>query len=124
MAITDAELAAIRGWVGSEPDDADLGVRWDRLGGVYSVSLEVLRGRLADAVERSALTVEGFLREDAPSAEALKTMRYRIGQLEGLVGEEAPDDEVGDTGGLGAGRFVRADQGTRTDGRRRRTFAR
>src|SRR5437868_15933 len=93
MAITPEDLAGIRAWVGSNPDDADLGVRWDRLADVYAVSLEVLRGRLADLITTADLSVDGFMREGAPNAEQIKALRAQIGKLEGLVpGPDVTDD--------------------------------
>jgi hypothetical protein len=48
MAASAAELAEIRSYVGSAPDDDVLNEAWDRLLSVNAVALEVLRKRLAD----------------------------------------------------------------------------
>lgn len=64
---TPGEISAIRAHVGSEPDDANLGERFDRLGSVELVAEEVIRTRLADLVAGEALKVDvhGDYSEDA-----------------------------------------------------------
>lgn len=62
MAITDAQLAEIRGIVGasSPPTDSDLREAWDRLQSVSAVALEVQRARLATLrLQPANLTIEG-----------------------------------------------------------------
>lgn len=50
MALSRADLATIRSFVGSAPADDELVARYDRLGSPAAVALEVLRERLADVV--------------------------------------------------------------------------
>jgi len=60
-AITDAQYAAMRTWVGTEPTDDELQDRYDRLGNFDKVVLEALEYKLALLSEQPAsLTVPGL----------------------------------------------------------------
>jgi hypothetical protein len=89
--LTDEELAYIRSEVGATPDDDDLQERYERLGSVTDVIVEVLRGRRAAFVNAPAsVNVPG---EIAVNTSANITALDR--QLDRLLaGDEAPGDGV------------------------------
>lgn len=84
MAITADDLAVIRSHVGSTPNDADLTARWERLGTVEKVALEVLRGRLADLLAAPAsLRVDGDYSESW--GKNIDALRVKVRELEAAV---------------------------------------
>lgn len=50
MALDAGQIAELRSWIGTEPDDATLDASYDRLGTLEDVALEVLRARRAEMV--------------------------------------------------------------------------
>lgn len=65
MPLTTDDLAWVRGKVGSDPSDADLHARYDRLGSKQAVAREVWSERLADLSARPAkIDVDGELAQD------------------------------------------------------------
>lgn len=50
MALDAGQIAELRSWIGTEPDDATLDASYDRLGTIADVALEVLRARRAEIV--------------------------------------------------------------------------
>lgn len=65
MALSTADLAWVRGKVGSEPSDANLNARYDRLGTKEAVAREVWSERLADlAATPAKLDVDGEMSQD------------------------------------------------------------
>lgn len=85
--IDAATLAAVRAWVGSDvadPTDAVIAARFDVLGSVEAVALELLRARVADLLRDPArVAVDGDVSWDW--SKNLEALDRQIGALEGLV---------------------------------------
>jgi hypothetical protein len=106
--IPDADLAAIREWVGSQPSDESVRVIYERRGSVEATALAILRGRRADFITRAAkFAAEGDFSED--TATNIKALDRDIASLEALV----PSAEGGaaDLGMVITSRLVRAGRG-------------
>jgi hypothetical protein len=54
MAITAEQLAEVRDWVGSTPDDGEVGDTFDALGSVRDTIRRILRRRRADLIANPA----------------------------------------------------------------------
>lgn len=83
MTISASDLAAVRGEVGSTPDDATIADMWTSYGNVPAVALAVLRPRLADALAAAAsgsLTIPGAISVGAPAQPTM--LREQIQRLE------------------------------------------
>lgn len=95
MALEAAIEAGIRNWVGTSVTGGDLEARYDRLGSVHKVALEVLRQRLADLLAApSSFSIDGDYSQTT-SVETLTTLRRQIGELEGLIAGDDPDALAG-----------------------------
>lgn len=99
MAASAAELAEIRRWVGSTPDDSTLNEIWDRLLSVNAVALEVLGKRLADfEKDPGSLSVVGDFSQSTDVN--IRSLNEKIAKLTGLVSS-------GSASGIGVSRLVR-----------------
>ncbi|OKJ89140.1 MULTISPECIES: hypothetical protein [unclassified Streptomyces] len=85
MTLTDAEYAYLRSELG-EAERTDLDTRYQRLGSVQAVAVEVLRERRAALVsDPLAVTVQGVATVN--NAENVKAIERRIAALEGITAE-------------------------------------
>lgn len=99
----EAELAAIRGWVGSLPSDDEIEEIYNRLGNFDATVLEILRTRLADYTsEPSSLSVPGLSISNTSNISALQQL---ISDFENSGGLGLDDDPL--AMGFGTGRLVR-----------------
>lgn len=81
----EGQTAQLQSELGSNLDVADLAARYERLGSVDAVILEVLRIRLADARERpTSFAIPGEYSEDR--AATFKALSDRVGALDTEVG--------------------------------------
>lgn len=81
----EAQTAQLQGELGSNLDVADLAARYERLGSVDAVIVEVLRIRLADARERpTSFTIPGEYSEDR--AAVFKSLSDRVAALDTELG--------------------------------------
>lgn len=88
MALSAGDLAWVRSKVGSEPPDADLNARYDRLGSRADVAREVLSERKANMLVGPAkLDVDGEYSEDRTET---------IRALERALADPELYDDVGD----------------------------
>jgi Fe2+ transport system protein FeoA len=86
VSLTDAQYAYLRSELG-EADRADLDARFQRLGSLQGVAIEVLRERKAALVsDPLAVTVQGVATVN--NAENVRALERQIATLEGQV----PDD--------------------------------
>ncbi|MFF3060173.1 hypothetical protein [Streptomyces sp. NPDC057909] len=86
MTLTDAEYAYLRSELG-EADRADLESRYQRLGALHTVAVEVLRQRKAALIaDPLAITVQGVATVN--NAENVKALERQIATIE-------EDDDVG-----------------------------
>lgn len=89
MAASADELAAIRAWVGSTPDDTAVNAKWDRLLSVEAVALEILRGRRADyEASPASLSVSGEFSMGV--GDNIKSLTADIAALELAVASGSP----------------------------------
>lgn len=80
MSLADAEYAYLRSELG-EADRADLEARYQRLGSLHAVAVEVLRERKAALVsDPLSITVQGVATVN--NAENVKALERQIGDLE------------------------------------------
>jgi hypothetical protein len=106
--IPEADLAAIREWVGSQPPDESVRVIYERRGTVEATALAILRARRADFIQRAAkFSADGDFSED--TATNIKALDRDIASLEAMV----PSTEGGasDLGMVTTSRLVRAGRG-------------
>lgn len=87
MALDADVLAVLRSWVGETPDDATLEAKFDRLGSVAAVVLEVLRERraalLAGPIEWT--TEDGYRENNKENLKALDALISDV--IGGAVGD-------------------------------------
>lgn len=101
MAELDAgDLAYLHSELGSTIDEADLQARYDRLGSVQAVALEVTRQRLADL-----LNTPGRLSDEGSTIDQTANITALQKQLQRILAE-VPDDSGEVTGGLVTQRLV------------------
>lgn len=84
-------IAAVRRWVGSQPDDVDLWVTLDQYGeDPDRAALHILRVRYADMVANPAkwAVVDDYSQDGTAN---LAFLRAQIARLEAIVGEAEPD---------------------------------
>jgi hypothetical protein len=87
MRLTDDDYAYLRSELG-ETDRADLDARYQRLGLLHAVAVEVLRERKAALVsDPLAVTVQGIATVN--NAENVKALERQITTLESLVPDDA-----------------------------------
>ncbi|MER6076975.1 hypothetical protein [Streptomyces sp. NPDC001833] len=87
MTLTDIEYAYLRSELG-EANRADLDARYQRLGSLQTVAVEVLRERKAALVsDPLAVTIQGIATVN--NAENVKALERQIASLEGIVGGES-----------------------------------
>jgi hypothetical protein len=87
MSLTDAEYAYLRSELG-EADRADLDTRYQRLGSLQSVAIEVLRQRKAALVsDPLAVTVQGVATVN--NAENVRALERQIATLQGLSADDS-----------------------------------
>lgn len=99
MAADAEQLAAIRTWVGSTPDDNALNVIWDRLLSVPAVALEVLGQRQADFEKApESLSVVGDFSQSTGTN--IRSLNDKIAQLTALVSSDSAS-------GIGVSRLAR-----------------
>lgn len=111
MALTEAQLRALRAEVGDTPGEDDLNDLWAPLQSVPAVALAVLRPRLANGMNAAAaggFSLSGVLGVQAPSAESLKQLEAQILRLEGEFAAEAGG--IDGTGVGGGSRLRRYDR--------------
>lgn len=104
MALTEAELSAIRSWVGDAVEDAVLDERYDRLGDLDEVVLEQLRHRQAVLIndEPGVFVVDGMTINQADN------MRSLDGLIEEFLGAGGLGlDDTPPSGGGGVTQIVR-----------------
>lgn len=108
MALDAGVLADIRQWVGTRrPTDADLEVRYLRLGSVTAVALQVLRERLADMlIDAAKFDADGDASYDYSAN--LKLLESKVHQLEASTPPPADPDVSLPTPELSVGRIVRS----------------
>ncbi|MGC9540014.1 hypothetical protein [Streptomyces sp. UG1] len=88
MSLTEADYAYLRSELG-EADRADLGTRYQRLGSLQAVAVEVLRERKAALVsDPLAVTVQGIATVN--NAENVRALERQITALE----EVRPDESA------------------------------
>lgn len=88
LTITAADLAAVRAWVGTAIDDADVDAVWVVQLNVELTALQLLRQRRADFVADPAqFAVQGDYSQNV--ADNLRALDAQIGQLERLTGTGA-----------------------------------
>jgi hypothetical protein len=84
MPLSDSQRAYVRSEIGSAepPSDSDLDDRFDALGHVSGLILEVLRGRRADLIAAGGVstgfTVSGFYSESSSSFDTLRALDDQI----------------------------------------------
>lgn len=99
MPFDGATLAQIRSWVGSEPSNDDLAVRFERLGSTNLTALEVLRERRANLLADPAkVSVDGDASWDW--SKNLEVLDKQVAELETVAGIAGP-------GTVNVGRLVR-----------------
>lgn len=98
--------AATRAWLigelGSDTDQVDLELRYNRLGTARATALEILRQKLADLIASpTVIGVSGVV--DINTTANLAALERKIAYLESDTSPAAPDDPPtrGDTGRLG-----------------------
>lgn len=100
MPLNTDQLAWLRSEVGTAPADDNLNARYDRLGSVTGVAVEVLRERRAKMLEQPlSLTVNGVATVNY--SENIKALDRRLSALADL--DEDPTDEPGEDPDGGAG---------------------
>lgn len=84
MDLTDGDLAYLRSELGEDVDEVDLQDRYDRLGTVAAVALEVQRQRLSAVLAAPAgFTIPGVYSED--NGARIRAMQDRVAELSRLV---------------------------------------
>ena len=110
MAITAAQLAEIREWIGAAtpPSDATLTEYFDELGTTAAVARRVVRQRLADLRAKAAkFTADGDYTEDwAENIKALERLERQLA----AAAAAAPTATAPATGSLTTGLLVRDDR--------------
>lgn len=88
MAMTAAEAEEVRDHVGAGTLDGEIVATWDRKGTVLSTALAILRRRRsAMLAEPGKFSADGGFSEEW-TAEQIKALGVKIGQLEDAVAEE------------------------------------
>ncbi|KQP81578.1 hypothetical protein [Aeromicrobium sp. Leaf291] len=100
--LNERQLSWLRGRIGATPDDLALHQKFDRLGSVRDVALEVLRARL-HALLASPLSVNIPGAVSMNNAENVKALERQIAELEKLVDDPSlptpvPADDRGELG--------------------------
>lgn len=110
MAATDDDIAAIRAWIGDEPEDeTEIQVVWARANGVYGSALEILRRRRAALIaEPIKLGIDGEITEDR--TENLKALVSLIDELTPLAAAESANETVAPVGYVTTSTLVRPDR--------------
>jgi hypothetical protein len=106
--IPEADLAAVREWVGSQPSDDAVRLVYERRGTIEATALAILRSRRADFVARaSKFSADGDFDEDI--VQNIKSLDGDIARLEALL----PTTEGGaaDLGLVTTSRLVRTGRG-------------
>jgi len=106
--LTDVELAYLRSEIGSTVDEADLDLRYERLGTAVAVAHEVVRERLATLLSGpSSFSLPGVYSESTNDGtiRALQAQTDRLQTTLDAVHAPAVDVQQG-----GAGRIVRTDR--------------
>lgn len=93
MALTAAETAYLQSELGSGVDLADMQVRYDRLGSAKAVALEVIRQRLADALQApTSFSIPGVYQETTTgNVSALQEQLKRVATEADVDGDGIPD---------------------------------
>ena len=82
MALTAADIAYIRSEIGTgePPDDADLNAVHDRVGSVVGVAAEIIRQRLADALNEgpASFTADDYSENRAKNIDAWERQLARL----------------------------------------------
>lgn len=106
-ALTDDQLAYLHAELGGSADEADMQVRYTRLGSVVAVAEETIRERLADLLAKPAsVTLTGVMSKDtSANIRALQPQALR------LAAELRAEQAVADSGiPLNSGRLLRPDR--------------
>lgn len=107
-AVTAVDVAAVRDWVGADPDDNTIQAYLDRPATVAAAALAILRRRRADLIGTpSQVTVDGDYSRTTDHAADLKALNTAITQLEDLVAAEQPGVDLGGLPVVMSGRMVR-----------------
>lgn len=85
MGMTATDLSRVRSWVGAQPDDAELVLRFERLGTVEAVAQEILRERRANLLlDPAKMSIDGDASWDW--TKNLELLNESLGHLDAIVG--------------------------------------
>lgn len=104
MPLSAEQTVELRSHIGTAdpPAQADLDARYERLGSIAAVAVEVLRERLANFLAQPAeFDVDGDYSQDVSAN--IKALQAKLGELTPLIPSAAP-------AALSTGRLVRANR--------------